>query len=170
MAVDAQNPGKIRRYLFLQLEQGNGHVVEFSTALRLEVGSPGVEEHFRLQHKAVADHAYVRTVAENFTKLAEEIRAVPFQLVHPLCQSQIEPLTEFGDAGLRLLILFFRGVERLFNCSELAAQSRYLLVEYFHLRQRTGRNFLLTFELASELGDPALSRSSTCTRAVSSAL
>src|SRR5215475_5093961 len=170
MAVDAQNPGKICRYLFLQFEQGNGHVVEFNATLRLEVGSPGVEEHFRLQHKAVADHAYVRTVAENFTKLAEEIRAIPLQLVNPLCQSQIEPLAEFGDAGLRLLVLFFRGVERLLDRSKLAAQSRYLLVEHFHLRQCPGRNFLLAFELAGELGHPALSRRGTCTRAVSSAL
>ena len=81
----------------------------------LQHGLAGVEEHFRLEHEAVADDADVGPVAEDRAQPAEEVGAVARQFLHALRQRHVEPLAEIGDAGLRFLVALLGGVERLFE-------------------------------------------------------
>src|SRR5215468_9820808 len=104
VAVDPQNPGDVGWYLPFQLKQSIRHLVELGAALRLEIGLAGVKKHFGLQHKSIADHPDVGAVAEDLAKLAEEIRTVTFQLVHPIGQFEIEALAKLRDAALRVLV------------------------------------------------------------------
>ena len=77
MSVDAQHPGDLAGNLFLKFQQRGGETVELGAPLRLvERGLGGVEEYFRLEHKAVADDANVGTIAEDRAQAAEEIGAV----------------------------------------------------------------------------------------------
>ncbi len=124
------------------------HFVDLAAAFGLQVGLAGVEEHFRLQHEAVADDAHVGPVAEDLAQLAEEVGAVLGQLLHLLRQRHVEALAEVGDLGLRVLDVLLGGIERLLERGELAAQRGDLLVEDFDLRQRLGGELLLAFELA----------------------
>src|SRR5215470_3357518 len=66
VAVDAQHPGDLARNLLFEFEQRDGEPVEFGETLGLvERGPGGVEEHFRLEHEAIADDADVGPIAEN---------------------------------------------------------------------------------------------------------
>ena len=128
-----------------------------------------VEEHFRLEHEAVADDADVRPVAEDVAQLAEEVRAVARQFLHALRQRHVQPLAEIGDAQLRILVLLLRSAERIFERADLAAQRADLLVEILDLRHGARGRLLLQVDLvrcrlrpvpARDLGSaPAASRS-----------
>jgi hypothetical protein len=59
-----------------------------------------------LQHEAVADHADIRAVAENFAQPAEEVGAVARQLLHALRQRHVQPLAELGEADCDSLSFF----------------------------------------------------------------
>ena len=113
VAVDAQHPGDVGRDLLVEVEQRAGELVELGAALRAEHRLAGVEEHFGLEHEAVADDADVRPVAEDLAQPAEEVGAIAREFLHPLGQRHVEPLAEIGDPGLGLLVLLLRGVERL---------------------------------------------------------
>ena len=93
-------------------------------ALRVEHGLAGIEQHFRLEHEAVADDANVGAVAENFAQPAEEVGAIARQFLHPLRQRDVEPLAEIGDARLRFPVALLRRVERVFERGKLTAQRR----------------------------------------------
>ena len=114
-------------------------LVELGAAARLHHGRAGIEEHLRLEHEAVADHADVRPVAEDRAQPAEEFGAEARQFLHALRQREIEPLAEIGDARLRLLVLAFGGFQRAFDRGKLAAQRGDLLVQQLDLRQRARR-------------------------------
>ena len=86
------------------------------------------EQHFRLEDEAVADDADARPVAEDLAQAAEEIGAVTGELLHLLRESDIEARAEIGDFRLRFDVRFLRGVERLLDGGELAAQRRDLLI------------------------------------------
>ena len=88
------------------------NLVELGAALGPQHGRAAVEEHFRLEDEAVADDADVGTVAENFAQLAEEIRAVARQFLHPLRQRDVQALAEIGDVQLRFFFLLLGDVER----------------------------------------------------------
>jgi len=60
---------------------------------------PGVEEHFRLEHKAVTHDAHVGTIAQDGAQPAEEVRAIARELLHPLRQRDIQPLAKVGNGG-----------------------------------------------------------------------
>ena len=107
MAVNAQHPGKIGGDLFFQLEQGVGDLVELGPAFRLEIRLAGIEEDLGLQDETVPDDTDVGAIAEDFTQLAEEIRAVALEFVDALGQCEVEPLAQFGDAALGILVLLF---------------------------------------------------------------
>src|SRR5262245_4782801 len=157
MAVDAQHPGDLARYLLFELERGAGEPVELGTPLGLvERGLAGVEEYLRLEHEAVADDADVGPIAENGTQPPEEVGTVARQLLHALGQRHVQTLPQIGDAALRLLVLLLAGVERRFERGELAPQRRDLLIEHFDLRQRPRGEPLLRVELPAELGGLAL--------------
>ncbi len=130
------------------VEQHRCDLVELGAALRLEHRLPGVEEHLGLQHEAVADDADIRAVAENVAQPSEEVGAEARQFLHALGQRHVEPLAEIGEAGLRILVLLLRYVERLLQRAKLAAQRRNLLVEHLDLGQRAERDLLLGVELA----------------------
>ena len=139
MAVDPQHPGDLARDLLVELDQRGGELVEFGAAFRQQQRLAGVEEHFGLEHEAVADDADVRPVAEDGAQAAEEFRAVARQFLHALRQRDVEPLAEIGDAALRFLVALLGGIERLFERGELAAQRADLLVQHLDLRQRARR-------------------------------
>src|SRR5262249_46163541 len=77
MAVDAQHPGDLARNLLFEFEQRDGEPVEFGETLGLVERRPGgVEEHFRLEHEAIADDADVGSIAENHPQPPEEVGTV----------------------------------------------------------------------------------------------
>ena len=135
----------------VDVEQRRRDLVEFGAALGLEHRLAGVEEHLRLQHETVADDADIGAVAEDVAQPAEEVGAIARQFLHALRQRHVQPLAEVGDARLRLLVLFLRDVQRLFQRAELAAQRRDLLVEHFDLGERAERDLLLGVELAGQV-------------------
>ena len=55
VAVDPQHPGDLARDLLVEIDQRGGELVEFGAAFGQQHRLAGVEEHFRLEHKAVAD-------------------------------------------------------------------------------------------------------------------
>src|SRR5207248_1334684 len=123
-------------YLLVELEQRAGECIELGAALWLvESGLAGVEEYLGLEHEAVADDTDIGPVAEDGAQPAEEVGAIARQLLYALRQRHVQPLAEIGDAGLRLLVLLLRRVERLLERRELAAQRRDLLIEHLDLRQ-----------------------------------
>src|SRR5262245_47767417 len=76
VAVDAQHPRDLARYLLFELEQRGGEPVKLGTTLGLvERGLAGVEEHFRLEHEAVADDPDVGAIAENRAQPPKEVGA-----------------------------------------------------------------------------------------------
>src|SRR5262245_25094143 len=157
VAVDRQHPWDLARYLLFELEQRGGEPVELGASLGLvERGLTGIEEHLRLEHEAVADHADVGPVAENGAQPSEEVGTVALQLLHALRQRHIQPLAQIGDVFLRFLVLLLAGVERRFERGELAPQRRDLLIEHLDLRQRPRGEPLLRIELSAELGSLAL--------------
>ena len=116
----------------------------------------GVEEHFGLEHEAVADDADVRPVAEDVAQLAEKVRAVARQFLHALRQRQVQPLAEIGEAQLRVLVLLLGSAERIFERADLLAQRADLLIEVLDLRHGARRRFLLQIDL---IGVVAFARS-----------
>src|SRR5262249_29886613 len=86
----------------------------------------------------------------------KKVGAIARQFLHPLGQRHIEPLAEVGDAGLRLLVALFRGVESLLERRQLAAQRRNLLIEDFDLGERPRTDVLLGVDSAGERADPVL--------------
>ena len=156
VSVDAQHPVDLRRYLLFQIDQRARELVEFGAAFRQQHRLPGIEEHFGLEHEAVADDADVRPVAEDVAQPAEEFRAVARQFLHPLRQRDVEALPEIGDLQLRFLFLFLRRAQRRLERRHLPAQRADLLIEHFDLRDRARRRRLLEIELRIELADLGL--------------
>ena len=89
MAVNAQYPGNLGWYLTLQFHDRGRYFVEFGATLRLQLGSTGVEKYFRLQDEPVSDDTNVRSVAENFSQFAKELRTVARKLLKMLGQRNI---------------------------------------------------------------------------------
>ncbi len=87
-----------------------------------EVGVAGREQHFGLEHKAVADDADIGAIADDLAQPAEKLGAVAGQLLHLGGERQIEPASEIGDLGLLVLGLGLGDVERRGNLRELLAQ------------------------------------------------
>ena len=156
MAVDPQHPGDFARDLLVEIDQRGGELVEFGAAFGQQQRLAGIEEHFRLEHEAVADDADVRPVAEDGAQAAEEFRTVARQFLHPLRQRDVQALAEIGNAALRFLVALLRGVERFFQRRELAAQRADLLVQHLDLRQRARRNLLFGIQRLVEFGGAAL--------------
>ena len=129
----------------LEFEQRRCELVEFGAAFGIEHRLPGIEQHFRLEHEAVADDADVGAIAENFAQPAEEVGAVARQFLHALRQRDIEALAEIGDAGLRFPAAPLGRVERVFQRRKLAAQRADLLVE--RVRLRTARALKSAFRI-----------------------
>src|SRR5215470_8018936 len=125
--IDAEYPGDFGRDLLFEIEERDRELIKLAAALSIQNRRTGVEEQLRLEHETIAHHPDVRPRSENFSQLAEEVGAIARQLLHPLGQRHIEPLTEVSDAGLRVFIAFFRGVESLLEGCQLAAQGRDLL-------------------------------------------
>ena len=115
MAVDAQHPGDVGGNLPVEFDQHGRELVELGAAFGLEHRLAGIEEHFRLEHEAVADDADVRPLAEDRAQPPEKVRAVARQFLHALRQRDIEPLAEIGDAALRFAVALLGGVERVFQ-------------------------------------------------------
>src|SRR5205085_2528895 len=132
-----------------------GKSVEFGAALGVvEASLGGIEEHFRLEHEAVADDANVGPIAEDGAQPAEEVGTIAREFLHALGERHIESLAEIGEPVLRFLVSLLAGVERFLQRGELASQRRDLLVEHLNLRQRARADPLLRVELAAELGLP----------------
>src|SRR6476661_1124104 len=114
MAIDAQHPGDLARYLLFQFKQRAGERVELGATLGLvEGGFAGIEKYFRLEYEAVPDDADIGPVAENRTQPSEEVGPIPRQLLHPLGERHVETLAEVGDARLRVLVLLLGRIEGL---------------------------------------------------------
>src|SRR6202023_1036698 len=65
-------------------------------------------------------------------------------------QSDVEPLPEVGDAGLGVLVLLLRGLERILKGSELPPQRNDLLVEESDLRQGPQRRLLFALKVLAQ--------------------
>ena len=141
--------------LFFQVEQGGGELVELGAAFRPQHRRAAIEEDFRLEHEAVADDADVGAVAEDFAQLAEEIRAVARQFLHPLRQRDVQALAEVGDVQLGVLFLLLGGAERVLERGDLPAQRADLLVEVFDLGDGARGRRLLQIDLRVERIDLA---------------
>jgi len=72
VAVYAQHPVDLGWNLLFQIKQRAGELVELGAAFGPQRRLPRVEEHFGLEHEAVADDADVRPVAEDVAQLAEK--------------------------------------------------------------------------------------------------
>ena len=141
--------------LFFQIKQRGGELVELGAAFRPQHRCAAIEEHFRLEHEAVADDADVGAVAEDFAQLAEEIRAVARQLLHPLRQRDVQALAEVGDVQLGGVFLLLRGAERVLERGDLPAQRADLLIEVFDLGDGARGGRLLQIDLRVERIDLA---------------
>ena len=130
-----------------------GELVELGAAFGPQRRLAGIEEHFRLEHEAIADDADVRPVAEDVAQLAEEVRAVARQFLHALRQRDVQALAEVGDVKLRVLFLLLGGAERVFERGDLAAQRADLLIEDFDLRDGARGRLLLEIDLRIEPAD-----------------
>ena len=64
-------------------DQGVRQACDLRRALGLQSCRGRGEEHFRLEHEAVADDPDVGIVAQDLAQAAEELRAVASQLLHP---------------------------------------------------------------------------------------
>src|SRR3972149_802273 len=71
-----------------------------------------VEEDFRLQHEAVADHADLRPVAEDLPQPSEEFRTIALQFLHPLRQRNVQPPAEVGARRLTIAVALLGNLER----------------------------------------------------------
>ena len=66
MAVDPHHPGDVGRNLLFELDQGASAILSISTRPSgFSTACAGIEEHFRLEHEAVADDPHVRPGAED---------------------------------------------------------------------------------------------------------
>ncbi len=119
VAVDAQHPGDVGRDLPLELGERGRDLVDLAPPFRPQHRLAGVEQHFRLQHEAVAHFLDVGTIAEDQAQAAEEIRAVALQLLHLLGERDVEALAEVGNLRLGFLVLLLADVERRFERRQL---------------------------------------------------
>src|SRR3954467_4819571 len=143
MTIDAHYPGDLTGNLAFELHQRAGKGVKLGAPFRPQHGLAGIEEHFGLEHEAVADDAYVGPVAENGAQAPEEIGAIARQFLYPLRQRQVEALAQIGDLALRISTLLFGAFERILDRAELASQRCDLLVEDLNLRHSTCGHTLL---------------------------
>src|SRR5580704_5702711 len=150
MAIDPKHPGDLARDFLVEIEQRGCERIELEASLGLEHRLAGVEEHFRLEHEAVADDADIGPIAKNSAQPSEEIGSIARQLLDALSQSDVQALAEIGNLDLRLLVLLRRGVERVLQGRKLAAQRRDLLVEHLDLRQGAPRDLLFSVERAAQ--------------------
>ena len=120
--------------MLFELEQRGRELVELGAAFRPQHRCAAVEEHFGLEHEAVADDADVGAIAEDFAQLAEEVRPVARQFLHALRQRDVQALAEVGDVQLGVLLLLLGSAERLLERADLAAQRADLLIENLDLR------------------------------------
>ena len=149
MAVDPQHPVDFRRNLLFEIEQRGRELVELGAAFGTQNGLAGIEEHLRLEDKAVADDADVRTIAENVAQPAEEIRAVARQFLNALRQRDVQALAEVGDVQLRVFFLLLGDVERALRARRSGGATRDLLVENFDLRDGARGRRLLEYRSAN---------------------
>src|SRR5262245_65520691 len=100
MAIDAQHPRDLARYLLFELKQRAREPVELGPAFGLvERGLAGVEEHLRLEHEAIADDADVGPIAENGAQPSAEVGTVAPKLLHAVGQRHRAPPAENGAAA-----------------------------------------------------------------------
>src|SRR5215467_3929848 len=134
VSVHAQHPGDFWRNLLFEIKERDRELVELIAALLVQNRRSGVEEQLGLENEPIAYHPYVRPRSKNLPQLAE-----------------------ISDASLGLLISLFRGVERLLECRQLAAERRNLLIEDFNLSKCPRTDAFFCVELAGERVD-AVSR------------
>ena len=82
------------------------------------------EQHFGLEHEAIANHLDFLTLAQDFAQAAEEFGAIARQFLHLLRQGRVEALAEIGDLGLGFGILGFGSLKGFIEGGKLAARHR----------------------------------------------
>src|SRR5580700_11728928 len=100
MSVDPQDPGNIGGNLALEVEHGGSERIQGLPPGGANVGLADVEQHRRLEHEAVADHANVGPRAEDLPQAPEKVGAIAVELLNLLRQRDVEPLAEVGDFRL----------------------------------------------------------------------
>jgi len=140
------------RDLFLKLRSALASLSSSARALRTQHRLPGVEEHFRLEHKAVTHDAHVGRLPRMVRSRREEVRGDSARArCHPLRQRDISRWPRSAMRACKSL-----------SCSRLppaptrspraGAAAPRSAVEYLDLRQRTGGEPPFGFELARQLG------------------
>ena len=148
MAVDAEHPGNVGRDFGRELVHRGGELGELLGALGIDRRLAGIEQHFGLEHEAVADDADVGAAFEDFAQAAEEVGAVAREVGDALGEGDVEPAAEVGDRGAALAVADFRCLERLLERRDLGAERGELLVEQRDLGLRFARQVLRRAELA----------------------
>src|ERR1700727_2107007 len=146
MAVDAQDPGNVRRYLTFEIDDRSAEIVQRLMTGGADLGFARIEQDRGFEDETVADHPDARPRAKDLAQAAEEIGAIARQFLHLLRQRGVQPGAEIGDLGLRVLARRLGSRERVLDRRQLAAQRRYLLLENIDLRECPRRNILLRFE------------------------
>ena len=113
-----------------------GQRLNVALAQRVQELSRYRSEFFGRLRAILGNRPDVRAVAEDGTQAAEKFGTIARQFLYALCQRDIEPRAEVGDAALRFLVALFGGIKCFFESCELAAQRGDLLDQDLDLRQR----------------------------------
>ena len=152
MAVDAQHPVDLWWDFLLQFDDGVGQLLHLYLAGVVDDVGARREQHFGLEHEAVADNADVLPVGQDLAQPAEEIGAVAVQFLHTLGQRDVQAAAEIGDLGVGVAVALLGDVERVLERADLLAQRGDLLVEDLHLAQGLLADLALVVEFARKRG------------------
>ncbi len=141
MPVNTQHPVDVVRDFPIKLNDRVRKLLHFDLPLGIDFRRAGGEQHFRLEDETVAYDADIFLVRQDFTQTPEKIGAIAVQFLHTL-----------GKGG------------------NLAAQGCDLLVQQFHLIQRTGAHLLFRIKALRQFASAFFSRGTRAAAFVQKAL
>ena len=147
MAIDAHDPGKVRRYLAGDFQQGARELRHLLAPRLLESRRTRREQHLGLEHEAVVDDVDAGAVAQDLAQPAEELGTVALQLLDLAGEREVELAAQVRDHHALRLGLGRGDIEGLGEPRQLLAQGGDLLVEELDPGARPRRQPVLPGQL-----------------------
>ena len=85
--------------------------------MRVEDRFPGFEQHFGLEHEAIADNADIAAFTQHLAQPPEEFGSVERQFLHLRGQGLIQALAEIDDLHVLFFVQGFRRFQGLFRAT-----------------------------------------------------
>src|SRR5436190_11878808 len=153
MSIHSEHPGDVAWNVELKLAKRIRKLAHFDKARFVDLGRPLLEQYFRLEHEAIADHQDTGTVTQDLSQPPEELRAVARQLLDALGERRVEPFAKIDDLRLACDIALLGIGKEGRKLTDLTPERPNLLVQELNLGERISGDLFLLVERRPEAAD-----------------